>query len=191
MSDTPDFIAEVDEDEREFLSAFLSTTQEEDDATRNDTRLDWLLEKLAKRREQKARNNAIADARKLMVEDWRQGENAKIERAVSWLEFQIRELVPADSDAFSKTYGAKSRALPFGTIGYRKSPPTIEVFDEPKALEWAKLHKLEIKVKESVSKTELKKAIEYTQDPPDGFGLIPGGETFFVKTDDLVTPRGH
>jgi len=190
MSDTPDFIGLVDEDEREFLKAFLSTVHEEDDATRNDTRLDWLLEKLSKRREQITRNNAIADARKLMVEDWRQGENAKIERAVSWLEFQIRELVPPDGDAFQETYGAKSRALPFGTIGFHKKPDTIQILDEEKTLQWAKTHGLEIKrvETETVSKTTLKAALK-TFDDPDGFEVIKGLDEFYVKTDD--SKKGH
>ena len=175
-------IDQADEIEAEFLAAFADPIEDRVDV---DSRLDWLLEKRGKQEAEIAKNNAIAERRLLQIEDWRQGENGKIERAMSWTDYQIRELLP-DADEMQNQYGKRSRILPFGTVGYRKTPPKVEIFDEAKALEWARIHKVDIKVRESVSKTDLKKAIQNTQDPPDGFGLIPGSEEFFVRTDDTT-----
>ena len=86
MNDKPDILSAADEDERDFLAAFLDKVGSEADRTVTDSRLDWLLEKLCKRKEQIARNDDIAKARLLQIEDWRQGENAKIERAAGWIE---------------------------------------------------------------------------------------------------------
>lgn len=186
VDEQPEILRLAEEDEQEFLASFLSKAHADaavTDKTDTDIRVDWLLEKLGKRQAQIAQNNAIAEARKLQVEDWRQAENAKIERSISWIEYQIRELLPPDGESFQEAYGQKSRALPFGRVGFRQNPARVEVFDEDRALAWAKLHKLDIKIKESVSKTDLKKAAEHTQDPPDGFEVVPGLEEFYVKAD--------
>jgi len=194
MSDEPEITRLADEDEREFLDAFMSKAWDDaasGEKTEIDVRLDWLLEKLAKRRAQVAENNAVAEARILQVEDWRQGENAKIERAISWIEYQIREMLPPDGETFEKTYGQKSRALPFGKVGFRQSPPKVEVFDKDKALAWAKARGVSTKLipaREEVDKSALKEALK-THTDPDGFELILGLDQFYVKVDAPLNER--
>lgn len=185
MSELPEVLALAEQDQADFLATFPEGAWEGHEQARVDARLDWLLEKLTDRKAQVRLNNEVADARKLAIEDWRQAENAKIESSISYFEFECRQLLPADSKDFEAQYGQKSRRLPFGTIGFRQSPAKVEVFDVEKALAWARLHKLDITIKETVSKTVLKKAIEHTEDPPDGFQLVPGSSDFFVRTDDL------
>lgn len=189
MSDelTPDLEAIRDD----FLRSFLDETWEDKQEAQTDARLDWLLEKITEHKEAMRQNDVIAEGRRVQIEDWRQGENAKHERAISWLEYQIREIVPPDVESFERAYKQKSRSLPFGVVGFRKSPSKIEVFDEERTLAWAKLHKLPIKIKESYSKADLKKAIQTTTDPPDGFQVVPGMSEFFVRTDDLSPKKGH
>ena len=186
----PDIIQEIEGDDREFLESFLGKAWADFERSDLDVRLDWLMEKLARAQGLVAQNDGVAKERHGHIEDWRQGENAKLGRQISYLEWCIRELMPPDQQTFEKAYGQKSRALPFGVVGYRKSPDTIEVFDEARALEWARLHKLEIKVKESVSKTDLKRAIQHTEDPPDGFQLVPGTSELFIKVDDNGERKG-
>ena len=126
----------------------------------------------------------MADARQLQIEDWRQGENAKLEKAIDWFQYEVRQLVPPDARTFEETYGQKSRRLPYGSIGFRRTPAKVEVYDADKALAWAKAHGLETKVTETVSKTELKKATN-GEVPPDecGFGIAAGTDEFYVKTE--------
>lgn len=190
-----DIIREVNEAENEFARAFPGNDLEpaETPRTEVDTRIDWLMERIAKRRRIIEDNDAVADARILQIEDWRQGENAKVQRQIDWFQSEIRRLLPIDAESFEREYGKKSRVLPFGTIGYKKKPDTIEVFDEERALAWAKERGLEIKTipaRETVAKPVLKKALETWSDP-DGFEVIRGLDDFYVKVDVNGTQKGH
>ena len=185
-TDTPDdavpqIIEDIEQDEREFLEAFGAKPIES--VSETDTRIDWLLERIAKRRKLIAQNDDVARARHDQIEDWHAGENAKIERAIEWFRYQIRELVPADVASFESHYGKKSRALPFGTVGFRLSPPKLEIFDVDKALAWAKRNNVPTKKTETVSKTVLKKALSMTDEEPDGFDMADGSDDFYIKTD--------
>ena len=187
MNTLPDILQEAEE---EFSRAFPGDSL--DPLTDTEARLDWLLERIANRQAEIATNNAIADRRKLQIEDWRQGENAKIERSIDWFNSQIRQLVPIEPTEFEQQFGKRSRTLPFGTIGYRKMPDTIEVFNPERALEWAKARGQETKIipaSETVSKTVLKAALKQHTDP-DGFEVIRGLDEFYVKPDDHQT-KGH
>ena len=177
----PTFLDLLEEDEREFAAQLGSP------GTRTDTevRLDWLMERIARRHRQVALNNAVADARKTMIEDWRQSQNQRLERGIAWLEGSIRQILPHTLEQFEREYGKKSRNLPHGTIGWRRHPDKVEVFNEERALLWAKERGLEIAVKESVSKTTLKKALEAGEEP-DGFEIIRGLDEFYVKPDVLA-----
>jgi len=182
MTPEPNFLDLLEEDEREFAGQLGSA------GTRTDTevRLDWLLEKIAKRHGMVARNNAVADARVSMIEDWRRAENDRLLRGIAWLESNVRELLPQGADEFEREYGKRSRNLPYGTVGWRRHPDKVEVFDEARALAWAKASGLEIATKESVSKTTLKNSLE-AGDEPDGFEIIRGLDEFYVKPDVLAT----
>ena len=183
MSDDPDIIQQIDDDEREFLEGF----GESEEATPSDidVRIDWLLERIAKRRKLVEQNNAVAEARKFQIEAWRVSENDRLERAIGYFEWQIRELQPADADSFEQTYGKRSRSLPFGSFGYRKHPDKVEIYDKDRALGWAKERGLEVKTKETVSKTVLKKALqEAGTRTGDGFEIVPGMDEFYVSPAD-------
>jgi len=180
MSDQPDIFGLVEEDEREFLATM--GPDEAPTLAEVDSRLDWLLERIAKRRKQVAENDAVAKARLLQIEDWRQGENLKLERSIEWFQSQLRQLVPIDAQAFEASYGQRTRRLPFGTFGYKKHPPKVEITDEERALAWAKANGCEIKVKETVSKTALRAELEAGK-VGDGFELITSYDEFYIKTE--------
>jgi len=177
----PEIIAHVEQDEADFLAAWGAEPIEA--RSEVDSRIDWLMERIAKRRGVIADNNATAAQRAAQIEDWRQGENAKIERSVDWFNYQIRLLLPADGAEFKDQYGKKSRTLPFGTVGFKAHPSTLEVFDEERALAWAEARGLEIKTKRTVSKTTLKKALG-DERSGDGFEVITHPDDFFVRIDD-------
>lgn len=179
-TEQPTFADLLDEDERSFAATLG------DGSTRTDAevRIDWLLERIAKRNKQIERNKAVADARKAMVDDWLCAENLRLDNGISWLESEIRQLIPHSLAEFEREYGKKSRNLPHGVIGFRRQPDKVNVFDEEKALTWAKLMGLPIKVKESVSKTELKKALDAGAEP-DGVEIIKGLDQFYVRSDVL------
>ena len=193
MTDERDSFAYTGDEDQAEWDLFVANIRDigDDEVTQRDVRIDWLLGKLAKRRKQIARNNAVADARKLDIEDWRQGENGKIERSLSWIEYQIRELVPPDGKTFAETYGAKSRSLPTGTIGYRQRPSRIQILDDGRTLAWAKTHGVETTVvtTETVAKAALKKALAIFDDP-DGFEIIKGLDEFYVTTDEPKKGQG-
>lgn len=186
MVDEPEIIREIEETERTFVEQFLGKVWESHERSEVDVRLDWCMEKIRQAKRMMEQNDRVAEARKLQIEDWRQGENRKLENRIGYFEWCVRELMPDDVEVFQDVYGKKSRDLPFGTVGFRQQPDKIEVYNEEQALAWAKLHKLPTKIKETVSKTELKKAIKHTADPPVGFQLVPGSSEFFVtvRTDD-------
>lgn len=181
LGGTPEIVDQIDQDEAEFLEAWGAEPIHA--RTEVDSRIDWLMERIAKRRALVAENNAIASKRADQIEDWRVGENAKLERSIDWFRYQIRELLPIDGEAFKNQYGKKSRVLPFGTVGFKSHPSTLEVFNEEDALAWAKARGLEIKVKESVTKTTLKKALG-DERSGDGFELIEHPDDFFVRIGD-------
>ncbi len=171
----PSFLDLLDEDERQRAEELGRETP-----TDIEVRLDWLLERIVKRQRQIKRNNSVAERRALMIEDWRRGENMKLENAIQWFESEVRALLPPDSKEFEREFGKKSRNLPSGTVGWRRQPDRIEVFSEEKALAWAKAMGLPIKVKETVSKTELKKAMDAGAEP-DGVDLIKGLDELYIK----------
>ena len=181
--EVPEIITEIEEAEREFLEGWNAEPIES--VSDVDTRIDWLLERIAKRQKLIARNDAVARSRYEQIRDWHLGENAKIQRAIDWFRYQIREIVPADVASFERCYGKKSRTLPFGTVGFRLSPPRLEIFDMEKAVAWAKARKLEIKTTVSVSKAVLKKALSMTDEEPDGFDIADGADEFYVKVNDV------
>lgn len=78
----------------------------------------------------------------------------------------------------------KSMRLPYGEFGYRLSPGSVTVLDDAKVLEFARANNVPVKVKESVSKTELAKLckIGFRPDPDeDGFAWVDGEDSFFFK----------
>lgn len=169
-------------------AAFFAAMEEGfgDDESRAglDTRLDFLLQKMADRDLAIANNDEVADRRIAMIEGWRRQQNATIEREIGWLRLHFEAL--ADGYDFGN---ARSRSLPHGSFGFRKGPDRVEVVDMAKAVQWAKENGLEAELKVSIDKTPLRKAwapnLKATGEAPDptaaGFDYILGEDSFFVK----------
>lgn len=166
---------EREEAERaEFFAALEEGFGDDDSRAGLDTRLDFLLQKMADRALAIANNDEVADRRIAMIEGWRRQQNATIEREIGWLRLHFEAL----SDGYD--FGAKkSRALPHGTFGFRKKGDTLEIIDMPAAVTFAEANGLEIK--RSVNKTPLLEHFRKTGEIPDGTEFVPGGDAFFVK----------
>ena len=146
-------------------------------------RIDWLLEKVTGLKAEIAENDAVAKRRMEMQEDFRQGENAKIENAITYWVGQIGQLAPADGDAFKAEYGKKSRTLAHGSFGFKRRSERIEIDDEKAALAFAVKNHLPVRIVNSVTKTSLKDYAQSTGEMEgDGWRRIEAADEFFVKT---------
>lgn len=148
-------------------------------------RIDWLLERVATLEFEIAQNNETADRRIEMQEDFRQGENAKLQGAITHWTREIATLAPASGEAFKKEYGGKkSRQLAHGKFGYTQCPDSVVIADDEKALAYATENGLQIKrvVQVSISKNELKAHAKNTGvSEGEGWRLVPGADEFYVK----------
>lgn len=124
-----------------------------------------------------ARNDQAAARRKAMIEDWRAGENAALERSAEYLRRDLEVI------ALSYPYAGKrkSRELPHGVIGKKSSAERLAVVDPDAALEFAREHGLEIKVKESVAHATLVAFRSRSGGLPTGTEIVPASEKPYVK----------
>lgn len=172
---TPD---QLEEQERE---AFLREIGQEaalvDDASREaaDAYLDHLLEKMAEREAAIASTNDIAERRILMIEGWRRQQNERVTREIQWLKIQIHAI----GEGYDFEKGKKSRSLPNGSFGFRRTPDKVEIVDMDLAVSFAEARGLEIK--KTVGKTPLKSHLKATGEIPDGCEFVPGTDEFFIK----------
>ncbi len=174
-TDVLEFDAEWDDFLIEMQSTHVSGTRDVDSI------IDWHLEKLRANQAEVIRNRLVANQRVETIRDWEAGEFAKLDRQREYIVGQIGQLAPPTSEATVEEYGKKSRTLPNGSFGFRAKPDRIEIEDAEKALAYAKQEDLEITVRESVSKTVLKKWAQ-GMGVADGGGwrLEPGKPGFFV-----------
>ena len=163
-------------------SAF-KTMMEDTTADSDLVRIDWLLERVAGLHAQIAENNEIADRRIAMQEDFRQGENGKLDRAITYWVGQIGQLAPPSGEAMKSEYGQKSRELAHGKFGFKARPERIEIDDEKAALAFAVKNHLPVRIVNSVTKTSLKDHAAATGEcEGDGWRRIEAADEFFVKT---------
>lgn len=157
------------------------------DARTADIFIDALLERLRDVEGEIRQNDDTAAARRAMierkladVEAWRRTVNERLERKVEELRLQIR--IVSEGYDFGE---AKSRTLPNGAFGYRKSPPRVEIFDMDRAVRFAE--QVGATVKRTVDKRELAKAVKERQvqvNPIEvGFEVVEGQDEFFVRTE--------
>jgi phage host-nuclease inhibitor protein Gam len=147
-----------------------------------DVRADQLLYRLGNIRSAMQRNEEVADARLQQIREWLTSANESLARQASYTEYLIAQI-----GEVLEFGNKKSRQLPSGKIGWRKAPARVEVQDADKALEFAKQHGLDIQIKESVTKTELKAYIESTGVvPPEDTGIlyVEPRDVFFVMANE-------
>lgn len=78
----------------------------------------------------------------------------------------------------------KSMRLAYGEFGRRLSPGGVDVVDDAKVLEFARANNVPVKVKESVSRTDLARLCKdgFRPDPEeDGFAWRAAEDAFFIR----------
>lgn len=181
-STLPDIIEAADTDMDEFLESLGLTEPVGDSLTDIESRIDWLMQLIAERRTTMQQNNDVADRRTLMIADWRDGENAIQASQIEWLEYKIREHAPKSPEAIEGTYGKKSRKLPHGSFGFRRTPDSVEITDIDGAVAFAEANKLDVLIKYAVSKATLKAHAKATGEcEGEGWRVVVGADVWFVK----------
>lgn len=122
-------------------------------------------------------NVEIAAREMERILNWLDGERVSLDKQIHYHEEQLKQL------ALSYDFGEKkSRRLPFGTFGFRKSRARLEVVDDDAAKEWARREGiLKVETVEKYNKKDLLACVETRGEIPDGCEYHPGQEQFYVK----------
>ena len=138
----------------------------------------WALRKMSRIKAEIEENNRVAQAEIDLIVSWRDEENEKLERSISFFESLLHEffLQLRESDPKLKTM-----KLPHGTLKMRAQQPQYE-YDEEILLSWAKENLPEaVVIKESVAKTPVKKHIQETGELVPGVTITERPEKFAVE----------
>lgn len=138
----------------------------------------WALRKMSKIKAEMDENIMTAQAEMERIVGWRDGENEKLQRSVSFFEGLLHEyfLTLRESDPKLKTM-----KLPHGTLKMRKQQPQYE-YDEETLLPWAKENLPEaVVIKEAVAKTPVKKYVQETGEMVPGVTITERPEKFSVE----------
>lgn len=138
----------------------------------------WALRKMSKIKAEMDENIMTAQAEMERIASWRDEENEKLERSISFFENLLYEYFVQLRDEDPKL---KTMKLPHGTLKMRKQQPQYE-YDEDVLLPWAKENLPEAVVtKESVAKNPVKKHIQETGETVPGVTIIERPEKFSVE----------
>lgn len=138
----------------------------------------WALRKMSRIQAEIEENNKVAQAEIERVTAWRDEENEKLERSISFFESLLHEFFHSQRESDPKL---KTMKLPHGTLKMRKQQPQYE-YDEDQLLPWAKESLPEaVVVKETVSKNPVKKHIRETGEMVPGVTITERPEKFIVE----------
>jgi len=138
----------------------------------------WALRKIAQAKAAQDENTKAAQAEIDRIAAWRNDENEKLQRSISFFEGLLHEyfLVLRESDPKLKTL-----KLPHGALKMRAQQPEF-LYDDTDLLPWAKENLPEaVVVKESVSKTPVKKHIKETGEMVPGVQMVERPDKFSVE----------
>lgn len=138
----------------------------------------WALRKMSHIKAEMDENTQVAQAEIDRIAAWRNDENEKLQRSISFFEHLLHGyfLTLRESDPKVKTV-----KLPHGSLKMRKQQPEFQ-YDETQLLPWAKENLPEaVVVKESVAKTPVKKHIQETGEMVPGVQMVERPEKFSVE----------
>lgn len=139
-----------------------------------DSYLDYLLSEIADAEAEIQRNNETAEKRMQMIRDWRDRENAVIQRQIDFRSIQIEQVARAYD--FGRR---KSRSLASGSFGFRRAQTKVTVLDKGAALAFSKREGVPFKTEESAYVGKLKEYYDSTGRTPEGCTVEPGGDDRF------------
>lgn len=146
--------------------------------------LDWALSRIADLEREQAENTAIVEEHIARLRLRLEKLNAKAERGLKFFRSQVQAFADAHRAELLGGGKKKSRALPHGTVGWKKVPAKAVVTDEAALLEWARKQPVErevLRVKEEPAWSAIKALIEEGVELPPGTELTPEGETLTIK----------
>jgi len=157
--------AELEEEYRQTLQAYDGQFAVTDEVT-----ADWVLARIAEAKDEQQR----------LTDNYEKAYSG-LERRIAYLHWRFDpELSAWVKGNLPAT--RKSLVLPHGTLGFRAGRESLEVWDEDKASEWARVNcpdALAIYVR--VKKTPLIAHIKATGEEPPGCRLVKPDEVFYVK----------
>ena len=138
----------------------------------------WALRKMSKIKAEMDENIMTAQAEMERIVGWRDGENEKLQRSVAFFESLLHEYFMQLREDDPKL---KTMKLPHGSLKMRAQQPQFE-YDEAELLPWVKENLPDaVIVKESVSKTPVKKHIRGTGEMVPGVTITERPEKFSVE----------
>ncbi|TFJ92170.1 host-nuclease inhibitor Gam family protein [Lentibacillus salicampi] len=166
-------------------------TEKEAFTVDTDEKANWALRKIAQYEEQKKANNKLATDEIEKIENWNKEENEKAQQSIDYFQGLLARYAMTKRENDPKF---KSQKLPNGRIRFKKKQPKWE-YDDNTVIQSLKDAGMTdyIKVKESPSKSDIKKAFEVidgqvvdadTGQIIDGITVAEQNEEFEVKVDE-------
>jgi phage host-nuclease inhibitor protein Gam len=117
------------------------------------------------------------------VAEWAEAETIRADRQEAFLLHRFgAELERWTRDQLAQQRGRKSIRLPAGKLGFRTSPTTLQINDEPRLLAWCQRHlPSALKAVQHVLKSVVMEHVKDTGELPDGSEITSGGERFYIK----------
>lgn len=138
----------------------------------------WALRKMSRIKAEQDENITTAQAEIERITSWRDEENGKLGRGISFFENLLYQYFVQLRDEDPKF---KTMKLPHGTLKMRAQQPEFQ-YDEEQLLAWARLCMPDaVVVKESVSKNPVKKHIKETGEVVPGVEIVERPEKFSVE----------
>lgn len=166
-------------------------TESESFKVDTDEKANWALRKIKQFEDQKKANNKIATEEIEKIEAWNKAENEKAQQSIDYFQGLLAKYAMEKRKENPKF---KSQKLPNGRIRFKKKQPKWEYDDDAvvQSLKDAGMTDY-IKVKESPSKADIKKAFEVIDGQVidadtgiilDGITVTEQEEEFEAKVDD-------
>lgn len=145
---------------------------------------DWCLKRLGELNAEIAENQSIVAGHVSKLKLRLDALNSTAVRGVAFFESRLREFAEANKEELLKGGKKKSRALPHGTLGWKKTSGGLEVKELESYLEWARNQPMELEVlriKEEPAMAGLQKLFKETGELPPGCEMKEEKDEVVVK----------
>lgn len=140
----------------------------------------WAVGKMRDAETRIQQYRALADEYKRKIDAWLEKATHDDQQTIEFFESEIRPYVEREIAGGKK----QSMKLLGATVGFRKSPASVEIEDEDAVVSYCETFAPElVRVMKSVDKTEMRKRLEKGE-VFDGAHLEPGSVRFYVKLEE-------
>lgn len=145
---------------------------------------DWALARIADLEREMTENTTITNLQISKLQQRCQVLNAPLIRRVEFFRSVLATFAQTHRAALLGGGRKKSRALPHGVLGWKKTGGRLTVTDRDALLEWARNQPVElelVRVKEEPSLDEIKRHCSTTGEVPPGTEVSPESEELTIK----------